>query len=387
MSNELPYLSRSFDNIYIFSVNGTIDSAPLRRIPSNAKVYPLNSTTSKFKYIKYILKGLLSGTTEFSVKRKDIKKMLASIYLRGRGAHIADLIYRILKKEHVQLEGLVLYSFWFTYHAIAAVLLKKKLTSEGFHVKAFSRAHGYDLYWERSAINYQPYQDVLLYNLNFVFPCSDYGKEYLLQKYPWAAEKIIVSKLGTIDHGINQYNNQKVFATCCNIEPLKRMDLFAKAFCILAKNNPTIEWVCIGDGEQYSIVKEIIRNSPYASQVLFYGRLKNEEVLNLYKHKGIMFFCNVSTTEGLPVSIMEAESFGIPIIATDVGGTKEVINDSCGILLQAEINENQLAAAMQKALDMEVREYENMRINARSLWERESNASQLYEEFCGVLVG
>ncbi|MFR4320263.1 MAG: glycosyltransferase [Blautia massiliensis (ex Durand et al. 2017)] len=43
---------------------------------------------------------------------------------------------------------------------------------------------------------------------------------------------------------------------------------------------------------------------------------------------------NVSSSEGIPVSIMEATSFGIPGIATDAGGTKEIIRDKeNGVLL------------------------------------------------------
>jgi glycosyltransferase involved in cell wall biosynthesis len=56
-------------------------------------------------------------------------------------------------------------------------------------------------------------------------------------------------------------------------------------------------------------------------------------VLSWYAENNPSLFINVSTTEGIPVSIMEAMSFGIPVIATDVGGTSEIVNDGNGMLL------------------------------------------------------
>ena len=44
-------------------------------------------------------------------------------------------------------------------------------------------------------------------------------------------------------------------------------------------------------------------------------------------------FVNMSLSEGIPVSIMEAISFGIPIIATNVGGNAEIVNDETGVLI------------------------------------------------------
>jgi len=49
--------------------------------------------------------------------------------------------------------------------------------------------------------------------------------------------------------------------------------------------------------------------------------LPHNDVLNYYASNPVDVFINTSSSEGLPVSIMEAMSFGIPVIATNVGGT------------------------------------------------------------------
>lgn len=47
----------------------------------------------------------------------------------------------------------------------------------------------------------------------------------------------------------------------------------------------------------------------------------------------------MSLSEGIPVSIMEAISFGIPIIATNVGGNAEIVNDETGVLIPVNIDQ------------------------------------------------
>ncbi|MDD0858820.1 glycosyltransferase [Arthrobacter alpinus] len=59
------------------------------------------------------------------------------------------------------------------------------------------------------------------------------------------------------------------------------------------------------------------------------GAVANDEVLNFYRNHEISVFINVSTSEGVPVSIMEAISFDIPVVATSVGGTPEIVGGSC----------------------------------------------------------
>ena len=60
---------------------------------------------------------------------------------------------------------------------------------------------------------------------------------------------------------------------------------------------------------------------PKNTRIPFYSQIKS--TLGNYLH--IDLFINTSSSEGVPVSIMEALSVGIPIIATDVGGTKEIV--------------------------------------------------------------
>jgi glycosyltransferase involved in cell wall biosynthesis len=82
----------------------------------------------------------------------------------------------------------------------------------------------------------------------------------------------------------------------------------------------------------------------------------------------------------LPTSVMEAASIGLPLIATDVGGTREIITtDKTGILVEAR-DVGQLAEELCLLLaNAELRE--KLGENARILAERKFNWDKITEEY------
>ena len=79
---------------------------------------------------------------------------------------------------------------------------------------------------------------------------------------------------------------------------------------------------------------------------------------------------------------MEAASFGIPIIATDVGGTKEaVIDGTNGFLLPADLNPDVLFAKLLFLKELPEAEYTRFCENSRKIWAEKFNASQNYMNF------
>lgn len=102
--------------------------------------------------------------------------------------------------------------------------------------------------------------------------------------------------------------------------------------CNVLWDNFTFDLVIVGDGN-YRTQLEIMVKPSYSSFVKFTGTLSRPEVFKELKQSDI--FVNPSYSEGLPTSVMEAALVGLPIIATDVGGTKEIIDDAqTGILIK-----------------------------------------------------
>lgn len=387
IEDEMPYLSESFERIIIFPINIKHKEKMTRAIPDNVDVYPVGCIHNIFRIPYFMLKGVFVFDKNLKVFDKSIKRISVNLYARGRSTHIKNFVLKMINKKHVDCNNAVIYSYWFSDQAIAAWKIKDSLQKNFINIKSIARAHGYDLYCERNAAHYLPYQDTSLSKLDGVFPCSDDGSQYLISKYPLYANKIKTARLGTIDYGLAPIpSNKIIFVTCCSLKKLKRISLFAQSFIKILKTNKECFWFCVGQGEEFDLIHSIIVENSIESHVEMKGYMKNSDILNFYKQNPISFFVNVSESEGVPVSIMEAISYGIPVIATNVGGTKEIINSNNGLLLDANIDADSLAEAVLNEITLDRNEYLKKRTNARKTWEEYSSADKNYTEWCKKLL-
>ena len=84
---------------------------------------------------------------------------------------------------------------------------------------------------------------------------------------------------------------------------------------------------------------------------------------------------------------MEAMSFGIPSIATAVGGTPEVLEDhATGMLLPSCLSTKELAESISKMIKMPLDDYLQLRQNAREKFKREFSAVPNYKRMLNVLL-
>ena len=90
--------------------------------------------------------------------------------------------------------------------------------------------------------------------------------------------------------------------------------------------------------------QKIKNNKNKKLKIKLAGKISNSQLLEIYKNIPFDIFINVSENEGVPVSIMEAMSFGMIIIATAVGGTSEIVhNGKNGYLLPQNCSKEQIA--------------------------------------------
>lgn len=81
----------------------------------------------------------------------------------------------------------------------------------------------------------------------------------------------------------------------------------------------------IGDGSYQATLKDMVRQKELSSCTLLCGKAPRNEIPALLSQADI--FVNPSYSEGLPTTVLEAAASGAAIIATDVGGTREIIDD------------------------------------------------------------
>lgn len=245
------------------------------------------------------------------------------------------------KIKELNADETIIYFYWGNEAIMLAPILKKI----GFN-KIVSRFHGFDLYNHRLG-GYQPLKERILRSLFMALPISDHGKKYLETVYSKVPLKIRTHYLGTkpLETFPVKINGPLTIVSCSSVIELKRVELIAQV--ILSCKFP-IEWTHIGDGPQYDSVKSIViqKNNPQIKCELL-GWVSPDQIQEIYLSNYFDLFINASTTEGLPVSIMEAFAAKIPVIAPDIGGIAEiVINNYNGKLLKKDFTADDLANAI-----------------------------------------
>lgn len=118
---------------------------------------------------------------------------------------------------------------------------------------------------------------------------------------------------------------------------------------IFAFNNTqkkNLKLLIVGDGDYKSCLKKLADKN---RNILFLGEKNEKEVIEILSISNL--FVNPSYSEGLPTTVLEAGAVGLPVIATDVGGTKEVIiNKKTGLLVKPK-NIGSLKDAINKLLE------------------------------------
>ncbi|MBU4258701.1 MAG: glycosyltransferase family 4 protein [Proteobacteria bacterium] len=105
--------------------------------------------------------------------------------------------------------------------------------------------------------------------------------------------------------------------------PIKNHMMFLKAAKIFINQNPGIrvKFVVVGDGEMRGELEAYCSKEGLSEHVLFCGWVR--DVASVYADIDILAL--TSLNEGTPVSIIEAMASSVPVIATDVGGIKDLL--------------------------------------------------------------
>jgi len=195
--------------------------------------------------------------------------------------------------------------------------------------------------------------------------------------------------LGTISSGVVSHTkNDKLYIISCSVvRKVKRLDLLIEALTQLEKEQIPFLWTHIGDGPEFEKIKKLAQKKLDNKNFQFTGFLKNHAVLNWYRENPATVFINLSSSEGVPVAIMEAISMGLPVIATDVGGTREIVDSNLnGYLLKKDCTIQDIVDCFYKFYCMNENDFNEMCNRALKTWSEKSNAEVLYSNFVNKLI-
>lgn len=393
--SQEPYLMREldfygpFDEVIIFSLSiRKHQRGHVRHLPDDRFVVVPVFFRSRVIYAFWSISVVFTREVRLEIaelwkaKRLSFRRVVRVLAHYGRVKYEASRIEKYLKARVFSKteDRTVLYSYRFLYQP----LLMQKISSYFDKVLLIGRAHGIDLYEDRSPIGFLPGRSSNLESLDELHIVSEHGRAYLTRRYPEHAHKILATYLGTEDRGYQRSRKTSSvlrLVSCSNVVPVKRLELVVESLKIISREID-LEWVHYGDGSELAPIKSLAASIPDRIQIDMPGRVSNNDILAAYAKGRHDVFINVSSSEGLPVSVMEACSFGIPVIATDVGGTNEIVFDSVnGILLPANCNGLEVAEAIEVFARMTDEEYWKMSRAARQIWCDRFNSAKNYERF------
>ncbi len=136
--------------------------------------------------------------------------------------------------------------------------------------------------------------------------------------------------------GCENWKNNKILGTLSRLSPEKGILNLLSAFSKTVQEIPDLKLIIVGgypkEHEDYYLkVKDLIEKESLTEHIRILGY--REDALEILKCMD--FYISPSLSEGLPISILEAISSRIPIVATEIAGNKDILRNSAfGILVE-----------------------------------------------------
>jgi colanic acid/amylovoran biosynthesis glycosyltransferase len=384
LSPELNY-ANGFDKIFVCPCSLSESAERSRKLPDGMECISLHRVKSgKKQYLRLAFRPcVLAECFRLLRQRKlTLGRIHELLFFMKNAQEISEAL-----KQSVSFRSgdrVVIYSYWLYDAAAAGVLFASYLRKRGVSVRVISRAHGFDIHKERAKYSYLPMRKYLFRNLDRIYPCSVDGESVLKKEAGKDAAKITCAYLGTEDHGEGPQKREPFHIVSCSyLVPVKRVHLIIEA---LKQVDYPVIWTHIGSGPLEKEIRKAASQLPKNVKAEFLGTRSSEEIFAYYRSNDISAIVNVSSSEGIPVSIMEAASFGIPAVATDVGGTHEIIeNGRNGILIPKDFTPQEFLDAVGKLRTMNVDEYHTLCRNARRIWKEKFSAADNFHKFYGEI--
>ncbi|MBR5958042.1 MAG: glycosyltransferase [Salinivirgaceae bacterium] len=390
IDDEMRVIAPQFEKVIIYTASTDTGERLNRFVPDNAEVVPFSTQkleAGKLKSIFRIFRPMFLRELAFAFRKLPVRYWVSAFKIMyvdiHRATNLKNDLLRLYADSHINLNDSVFYSYWHDYKALALAMLRCERGCV-----CVARAHGWDNFANRHNPPYLPFKRFILSNLSKTISISKAGKEYFESYVGGCGDKVAVSFLGKINNRqplLAKSSDEILICSCSNLIPVKQVDRIIEVLSMLKNSN--LHWVHFGDGplraELEAMAQKMLSNVKYE----FKGIVPNSEILDFYASRYVDLFINLSSSEGIPVSIMEALSAGIPVVATNVGGTAEAVNNQNGFLIPADFNSADVAQTITNYLNLNTAQQQQYRKNACDFWKDNFEAERNYGKFAEMLKG
>ena len=291
----------------------------------------------------------LNINDDFSVKRID--RNLPIIF---RWLKTIFTIYKMgVNKDLIFVNGLG------TETTIANIFLKKKIirkiVGDPVWERAYNKGKVSENFDEFQVRNYglsislqKKVRSFSIKNSDLVITPSQHLKNFILNLG-------FKNKIETVNNGITipeestkKFTNDQTNITIVSrLVTHKNIEKIIEAISDL--NNPLIKLNIIGDGPELNQLQSIALRSDQKENIIFHGKLHRDDINNIFLNSDI--YIQASNYEGLPHSLLEAMSYGIPILCTPVGECKELLgNEDRGYKLDLPVSKDNIKSKIKEII-------------------------------------
>ena len=283
----------------------------------------------------------LNINDDFSVKRID--RNLPIIY---RWLKTIFTIYKLGKnKDLIFVNGLG------TETTIANIFLKKKIirkiVGDPVWERTYSKAKISESFDEFQVKNYgfsislqKKVRSFSIKKSDIVVTPSKHLKNFILNLGFKNKIEIINNGVFIPEENTNIFTNDQINITIVSrLVSHKNIKKIIRAISDL--NDPLIYLNIIGDGPELNQLQKISLESNNKDNIIFHGKLNRDDINHIFLKSDI--YIQASNYEGLPHSLLEAMSYGIPVLCTPVGECKEILgNEDRGYILDLPVSKNNI---------------------------------------------
>jgi colanic acid/amylovoran biosynthesis glycosyltransferase len=240
----------------------------------------------------------------------------------------------------------------FASHPAAAAFIIHRLVGIPYSFTA----HGSDLHRDRHMLREKVAEAA------FVAAISEYNRELIVSECRGNhREKVKVVHCGVDtevfrarSHETPFEKGENPFMILCvgTLHEVKGQPYLIEACRFLQERGHNFECHFVGDGPDRKALNELVEQAGLSGKVHFHGSLTREQIARLLMDADVLTAPSVPTRdgrrEGIPVVLMEAMGSGVPVIASDLSGIPELVNDQLTGLLVRPRDARSIADALER---------------------------------------
>jgi glycosyltransferase involved in cell wall biosynthesis len=248
-------------------------------------------------------------------------------------------------------------------------------------------------------------QNAAIRQANLIATVSEYSKQQIVEYFKLPASRLrviseaarpifkVMPSNGATCEVLARYGlktDEKFLLYVGGISPHKNLSAMINAFADIAKNQPELKLVLVGDYTDdpffsaYPALKKQVAELGLANKVVFTGFIADEDLVYLYNAAALLVFPSLEEGFGLPA--IEAMACGTPVAASNRGSLPEVLG-TVGLFFDPHDSKNMADVIRQILADDNLRGKmkQNGLIRAQQfLWKKAAqDALKIFEEVAG----